>query len=513
MLDGGDLYQGTTYSNLQQGKPIYMAFDMMEYDAVALGNHEFDWGLESMIDPDGTLLDYDYPGQDGINEVPVVCANIYQNGSRLSTTKDYVIVEKTATNAQGAEVEVKIGIIGFAEDYGSSIMTAQFAGKGYSIKEDYTIANNIAAEQESANQVDATILLIHAAADQAAEKLGEGTAIDLVLGGHTHVNISGKTQWGLPYMQAKSYGEAYAYTELKFYVDQTGHISFTGTGECENISVDPTKDLHTYDGEHAEDLDDDIIALSDNALQNVETLLNRVIGYINIDATDNYSDTELSIPGSGGRASVMGNWMAGLYMRMGEADVAFMNSGGVRTTFPLNGQETKNITYADVYNMFPFNNKIYVYQITYAELLQLFEYSMTSSGKGLLSRVMGIDCYYTSQEGLSASNKIYYEEAVHSLAKDGTTIYEAGEWKGDWATRTVTVATNEYIDTTDRVHTYSDPPLHNPFVTWNDTPRVINSDLIDSENAIRVLEAEAASSGGLLTIDTKPHFILYTGEE
>ena len=96
-----------------------MAIDKMEYDAVALGNHEFDWGLENMIDPDGTLLDYEYEGQNYANEVPVVCANIYQNGTRLSSTKDYVIVEKTATNSQGGEVKVRIGVIGLAEFYQS----------------------------------------------------------------------------------------------------------------------------------------------------------------------------------------------------------------------------------------------------------------------------------------------------------------------------------------------------------------------------------------------------------
>jgi 2',3'-cyclic-nucleotide 2'-phosphodiesterase (5'-nucleotidase family) len=95
LLDGGDLYQGTTISNLQQGKPIYVSFDKMEYDAVALGNHDFDWGFENMVDPDATLLDYDYNGGHYVNEVPVICANLYQHGNRVSSTKNYVIVERT----------------------------------------------------------------------------------------------------------------------------------------------------------------------------------------------------------------------------------------------------------------------------------------------------------------------------------------------------------------------------------------------------------------------------------
>lgn len=188
--------------------------------------------------------------------------------------------------------------------------------------------------------------------------------------------------------------------------------------------------------------------------------------------------------------------------------MAFVNSGGVRTSFTLNGQPARDITFSDVYEIFPFNNNIYVYNITYAELLQLFEYSMTSGGKGLFSRVTGIDCHYTSEERLSSSGKTYYEYAIHSLVKDGTTVYEDGVWNSYWASRTLTVAVNEFIATTDREDSYTH--MHNPAVAWNETPRLIIDNLIDSENAIRVLKAEAVASGGLITIDTTPHFILYS---
>lgn len=507
LLDGGDLYQGTTISNLQQGKPIYAAIDMMDYDAVALGNHEFDWGIEYMIDPDATLPDYEYNNQHFINEVQVVCANLYQNGSRVDFTKDFVIVEKNAISPQGGTVKVKIGVIGFAENYASSIMTSQFTNKGFSIQNNASIANDIAFELESSGQADATILLIHGAADKAAQSLGENSVIDLVLGGHTHVNISGQTSWGLPYLQSACNCQAYAYAELKFNVDESGCVSFSNVYEQQTFDVDNNRNLHTYEGQNAEDLDGEILSFSDNAMVAVADRLKEVIGYINIDATNSRSDSNLSIPGSGGRASVMGNWMCDIYLRITEADVAFINSGSIRTTFTLDGQPTKNITFANVFEMFPFNNFIYVYEITYAELLQLFEYSMTSGGKGLFSRVAGIDCYYTSEEQTSSSGSTYYLEAVHSLVKDGTTIYENGTWTADWASRKLIVAASDFLATSDRIDKYTQ--MHNPMVAWNETPRLIINNIPETENAVRVLKAEAAASGGLLSIDIKPHFILY----
>ena len=467
LLDGGDLYQGTTISNLQLGKPIYVSFDKMEYDAVALGNHDFDWGFENMVDPDATLLDYDYNGRNHVNEVPVVCANLYQHGNRVSCTKDYVIVEKTAVNPRGGSVNVKIGIIGFAEDYSMSIMASQFSGKGYSIQENYTIANSLASELESTGQCDATILLTHGAADKAAERLGERSVVDLVLGGHTHRTISGQTSWGLAYLQGGKKSEAYAYAQLQFRVDEEGNISFTSVNDQQTIDVDATRDRHTFAGQNAEDLDDDILTVS-----------------------------------------VMGNWMGDIMQRIGNADVAFLNSTSIRTYFSLDGQPSRNITVANVYDMFPFGTPIHVFRITYAELLQLFEYSMTGAGRILLTQMTGIDCYITCKESTSSSGRTYYDYALHSLVKDGTTIYQNGEWTSDWASRTLTVATSNYVATTDRED--RETHLHNPFVGWCETSRLITNDLVDNENAIRVLKAEAEANNGLLSIDPRPHFIVYT---
>ncbi len=45
LLDGGDVYQGSPASNLLYGASMKAAMDVMDYDAMVLGNHEFDWGV------------------------------------------------------------------------------------------------------------------------------------------------------------------------------------------------------------------------------------------------------------------------------------------------------------------------------------------------------------------------------------------------------------------------------------------------------------------------------------
>lgn len=488
LLDGGDLYQGSSLSNFLKGEPIYAAMGRMEYDAVALGNHEFDWVLETVIDPDATLPDYEWEGVKQENSVPVLCANLYRNNVRDSRTKDYVIVEKTAVSEKGETIPVRIGIVGFAENYASSIMTSKFSGMGYSITEDYWIARNIAAFLEESGQCDATVLLVHSAVSGAAEKLGQGSAFDLVLGGHSHVTTTGTTRWGMPYLQGGRYCEHYASAIMKFTKDTEGNVSFMGIQDPKIVTVNSNKDMHNSPGQNASDLEDDILALSKNALAKVSKELDSVIGYIRVGATST------SLSGSGGRASTLSNWMCDITRHIGDADVAFVNSGALRTSLPLNGKSQRNITVGNVYEMFPFANTIYIYSITYADLLRVFEYSVMGGGKGIFSYMTGIDCYFTQGSPQTLV-----------LKKDGTIIYQKKTWTGDWASRSLILAVSEYVATSQNVD-YS-TGVGNPLIEWNNTPKLLSKDSVDNESAVRVLREEAAESGGLLYIDTATHFI------
>ncbi len=496
LLDGGDLYQGASVSNLLSGEPVYTSMDIMDYDAVALGNHEFDWEVEKMVDPDATLPDYIWKGRSCENKVPVLCANLFKDGVRASFTKDYVIVEKTAISATGATIPVRIGVIGFAVNYGSSIINTQFSAKGFSIKADYTIADDIAAELESQGRCDATVLLCHGAARDVAASLGGASAIDLVLGGHSHQTITGRTEWGLPYIQGGRYCEHFAGAGLYFTVNADGVLSYAGADHLANMETDPSLDQHKYAGHNADELDDDILEVSDRALAATEEQQKEVIGHINVDATTYY------LSGSGGRAAAISNWMCDILRRIGGADVSFVNAGGIRTSFPLDGRPARDITVANVFEMFPFSNTTYVYRITYGDLLELLEYSMTGGGEVLFSRMTGLDCYYTE-----TNHGSYSTFSVHSLRKDGTVIYQKGKWTGDWASRNLILAVSEYLAITERTDYYTGLP--NPLIGWNRTERLLSNDLIDNVSAVGVLREESAGSGGLLRIDTKPHYILY----
>ncbi len=481
LVDGGDLYQGASVSNLLDGWPVYVSLDRMGYDAVALGNHEFDWGIENMIEEDATLPAYEWQGQHYPGNVPVVCANLYRDGQRTSLTKDYVIVEKSAVNTSGQVAPVKIGIIGFAINYAGSIMASQFTEKGYSIRADYALAGRLAQELESSGACDATVMLVHGDAADVAPQLGQGSVIDLVLGGHSHATRVGTTNWGLPYLQGGRHGEHYASGRLVFNVDASGKATFRSVDRLTSVTVEDTRTLARFSSE----LSADIVAVSDEALSRTADVQQEVLGFIKVGATT------YALGGSGGRSSAMGNWMCDILRRAGSADIAFVNSGGIRAWFTLDGQSGRSITAANVHEMFPFDNKVYVYKLTYADLLKVFEYALTQGGQALFSCEVGIDCYYSGSR-------------VRKLEKDGVVLYENGQWQADWASRPVTLVASEYLATTVRTDYSTGTP--NPLVAWNNTSRLVSSTQTECEAALQVLRKEATVSGGLLYIDLHPYF-------
>ena len=482
LLDGGDIYQGNTMSNLLAGNSLSAAYAMMGYDAVTIGNHEFDWLIENTVDSDGTMKDYDLKDTAGTNTVPVVISNLYRNGEKVPFASDYVILQKTAVDKEGRELPVRIGVIGLAGEYGSSIMHEKFTGAGYKIILDFDRVNALAAKLEESGRCDATIVLAHEDAADIAGGLGEGTAVDLVLGGHAHLIISEVTGWGLPYMEPGCHGEAYAFLQLVF--SETGGAPlFRGVTDMDVISVEPL----TNDAGNTDELDQAVVSLTDEAIDLISGVLEAKIGYITESALCN-----TFLPDSGDRATTCGNWCSSIFARIVGADVGFVNRGGLRTDLALReGEDKRIITRSDMYTMFPFNNEIYCFELTYEELLTVLEYSLTENGSTLLSYMSGIDCYYTDQ----TVNAI--------VTKDGEAVYAGGVWKDGWKDKTLRVGLSDYVATKDR----PDNGLSNPFVAWTGTYRQIATDQIDNLGSIDVLSAEAEANDGYLFIDTAPHFI------
>lgn len=169
LFDCGDISQGTPYYNLFQGEVEIKMMNLMKYDAMTIGNHEFDFGLENMA----RLF--------RMARFPVVCANYDVTGTVLEgLVKPYTILSRNG---------LKIGVFGLAPKMEGLVQADKCEGVVYN--------DPIEAAQQTADLLkneegcDVVICLSHlgyqlrnAVCD--VELVQKTSNIDAILGGHSH---------------------------------------------------------------------------------------------------------------------------------------------------------------------------------------------------------------------------------------------------------------------------------------------------------------------------------------
>ena len=164
LFDAGDFLQGTPYFNLFKGKVEVEAMNMMQYDAVTLGNHEFDYGQEVLE-----------------KVVRAACFPIVSSNYDFSQTPLSGIIEPYLILKRGG---VKIGVIGINIRPAGLISSANY--KGMKFLDPATTANALAEQLRTRHKCDIIICLSHLGY-LPDTRLAESTRhIDLILGGHSH---------------------------------------------------------------------------------------------------------------------------------------------------------------------------------------------------------------------------------------------------------------------------------------------------------------------------------------
>lgn len=193
LLDNGDILQGTPlaelYSDPSRGDahPVLRAMEVMGYDAIGLGNHEFDYGLERMQQ----VL--------GGTRIPVICANLLtQKGPDVQEDVPLlppsVMIRRVLADPQTAEMaEISIGVL--------SVLPVQVMNwDGATLQGRAETRNMEEAARSHADHLrragaDIVILLAHSGidadatdmdAENAAVSLARVPGIDAVVAGHTH---------------------------------------------------------------------------------------------------------------------------------------------------------------------------------------------------------------------------------------------------------------------------------------------------------------------------------------
>ncbi len=174
LLDAGDFWQGTPYFNFYNGRVETDAMNRMKYDAVTLGNHEFDNGLDTLA----AILQK--------AQFSVISSNYDVSKTPLAAwVKPWIIIKKG---------ELKIGIMALNVDPKSLIIENNYKGMTY--ENPFEKANEIATLLKKKKKCDVIICLSHLGADSISQEINDfeiarkSKYIDVIIGGHSHSMIA-----------------------------------------------------------------------------------------------------------------------------------------------------------------------------------------------------------------------------------------------------------------------------------------------------------------------------------
>lgn len=463
LVDGGDIYQGNPVSNLLNGAPILAAMDYMRYDAVCLGNHEFDWDVTAYsADKNGTLPAYRFGSYSGDPDIPVLASNLYDafSGMRVPFTKDYVIVEKAG---------VRIALIGYLPDYSGSILSEKI--QPYKIDSNQSRFSDKVKEINRTEKPDVTVVIAHSEPKTVAGAL-DPADVQLVAGGHKHARIFGVSSSGVPYIQSDCYAKGYASALIRVLTDGTVRVEELGF-------TDITADRKAlYDTpENADKLDNTVLAISREAWAAVGDQMSEVLGYITTPVSKNQAT------GDNG-STTAGNWITGLMLRVTREQgtvAAFYNSGGIRTNLNCAKGTKREVTVGDIYTITPFGNGLYVYELTGEELKQQLVNGFRSSNYG--DQMSGLTFTYTEEKTEKG-----VQITIRSITlDDGTEVDLNGRIP------LYRVCVSSYNATL----TGSVFEKKTPLVSETEAP-------VDNLAFIELLRSEASDNAGYLFVDTSP---------
>lgn len=164
LFDAGDFVQGTPYFNLFHGKVEAQAMNLMKYDAGTLGNHEFDYGLDTLkmiVDQ----LDF-----------PILNCNYDFSKTVLKDhIKPYIVLNRFG---------LKIGVLGVGVDPDGLVQKNKYEGMEF--KPAISSVNFYAKILKESKKCDLIICLSHLGYNQDIQLAQQSKNVDIIIGGHSH---------------------------------------------------------------------------------------------------------------------------------------------------------------------------------------------------------------------------------------------------------------------------------------------------------------------------------------
>ena len=345
-LDAGDEMQGTLVSNTSYGRPVIATFNALAIDAAAIGNHEFDWSLDTLR---ARMAEARYK---------FLAANITDSGpaDRPDWAEPWTLIQRGGA---------KVAVIGLALR-STPTETAPRNVRGLAFGEGAAAVRRVLPQARAA--ADIVIVLAHEGAfcDGAACHGGivdvarglDSGSVDLIVSGHTHSLVNTVVN-GIPIVQARSSGGGIDVVDIV--------RTAAGRREVRARIETPYTDRVYPDPSVVE-----IVTFYEKA---IEGLTSRVVGRF---------QAELRRRGD---EYALGRLIADAQRDVAKADVAIVNNGGIRADLPAG-----TATYGDLYAVQPFQNRLVRLAVKGDVLLQALEHAV--AGERPDAHLSGVELWY-----------------------------------------------------------------------------------------------------------------------
>jgi len=358
VLDAGDVNTGNIVSNLAQAKPDILGMNLVGYQAMALGNHEFDVSLQSLQDrrKDATF--------------PFLSANIYLKSTGQRLVDPYALIKLS---------DITVAVIGvttpetLTATMPANVADLEFRDPAPEIK---------ALVKEIGNKADFVVVLSHLGLPADEALAAQLSGVDLIIGGHSHTYMpDAEIVNEIPIFQAYTGGLFVGRVDIQ--VSKGKVTSITAAADPINLSVELKEgavaqgDVKEIKGKKYDFLagylepDAAVAAVLKPFVDQVSKEMDTVIAT----ATGEFAHTVKGLTAYPRRDdSALSNLLvdamrAATSEKIGKTvDVFLQNGGGIRAPLAA-GPVTKR----SIYTVLPFDNTIMTANLTGAQLLDILQ--------------------------------------------------------------------------------------------------------------------------------------------
>lgn len=362
LLDGGDVNTGVPQSDMLEAKPDFLGMAKIGYNAMAVGNHEFDHRLNVIRK------------QESWAGFPFLSANIYDQKTKSRVFKPYVV-----ENVNG----LKVAIIGLTTT-DTPVKSKYGLEEGVEFRDPIREAADLVPVLKKENQlvVAVTHMGHFSNGNHGLDAPGDVTlarsvnGIDVIVGGHTQLPLfEPDVQNGTLILQAYEWGKYLGRLDLEYH-----------DGKMKMISYKLIPINHKDSKEKIADDESMIDLLKPFKESGDKSLLFKV------------GETEEKLMGDReivrSQETNLGNLVAESYRAKFDADIGLTNSGGIRDSIPAGV-----ITYESVLTVLPFSNDIVTVEIKGTDLRHYLSKVLDQSipGNGGFPQFSGLEATYSKK--------------------------------------------------------------------------------------------------------------------